>query len=63
MNIMKKIQVNENGCKYILLRIDIHFRECFLAVEIDEKGHTEGTLFLRKKEKKHQKRNLLVNLL
>ena len=25
----KKIQVDENGCKYILLRIYIHFSECF----------------------------------
>ena len=37
----KKIQVDKNRCKYILLRIDIYFSECFLAVEIDEKGHTD----------------------
>ena len=30
----KKIQVDKNGCKYILFRIDIYFSECFLAVEI-----------------------------
>ena len=39
-------------CKYILLRIDIYFSECFLEVEIDEKGLAEA-LFLRKKDKKH----------
>ena len=41
MNIMKKIQADKNGCKYKLFRIDIYFSECFLAVEIDEKGHTD----------------------
>ena len=35
----KKIQVDDNGCRYILFRIDIYFSECFLAIEIDEKGH------------------------
>ena len=37
MDMMKKIQADKNGCKYILFRIDIYFSECFLAVEIDEK--------------------------
>ena len=41
MNITKKIQGDENGCKYILFRIDIYIREHLLAVEIDEKGHTD----------------------
>ena len=41
MNTMKKIPVDEDGCKYILFRIDIYFNECFLAVETDEKGHTD----------------------
>ena len=40
------MQVDKNGCKYILFRIDISFSECFLAVEIDEKGHTvRGIIF------------------
>ena len=47
MNTIKKIQAGKNGCKYILFRIDICFSECFLAVEIDEKGHTDRTLFLK----------------
>ena len=41
MNIMKKIQVDENGCKYILFRIDIYSSERFLAIEIDEKRNTD----------------------
>ena len=51
MNIMKKkIQADKNGCKYVLFRIDIFFSECFLAVEIDKKRHTEkllGCKFIR----------------
>ena len=35
----KKIQVDENGCKYILFRIDVYFTEYLLAVEIDEKKY------------------------
>ena len=46
VNIMKKIQADKIGCKYILFRIDIYFSECFLAVEIDEKGHTDRDLIL-----------------
>ena len=41
MNIMKKIQAGENGHKYMLFRINIYFSECFLAIEIDEKEHTD----------------------
>ena len=48
----EKIQVDKNGCKYILFRIHAYFTEYLLAVEIDEKKSilTE-TLFLRRKEK------------
>ena len=60
----KKIQVDENGCKYILFRIDIYFSECFLAVEIDEKGHTDRDLiFEEKRQEALEKKNLVVNLL
>ena len=59
----KKIQTDENGSEYILFRIDIYFTEYFVAIEIDEKGHTDRDLFLKKKYKKHQKKNLIVNLL
>ena len=45
----KKIQVNSNGQKYILFRIDIYFTnftKYFLAKEIHEKGHTDRDLEL-----------------
>ena len=45
----KIIQVDENGCKYILFRIDIYFSECFLAVE---KGHTDRDIIFEKKRQK-----------
>ena len=53
---MKKIQADKNGCKYILFRIDISFSECFLAVEIDEKGHTDKDIFWGKKTKSIKKK-------
>ena len=48
----------------MLFRIDVYFTEYLLAVQIDEKALilTE-TLFLRTKDKKHQKKKLVVNLL
>ena len=50
MNTMKKkIQTDKNGCKYILFRIDIYFSECFLVVEIDEKGYTDRDLIFKEK--------------
>ena len=60
---MNKIQVDKNGCKYILFRIDVYFNKFLLAVEIHEKGHTDRDLILGKKGKKHQKKNLVLNLL
>ena len=48
MSIMKKIEVDEYGCKYILFRIGVYFTEYLLAVEIDEKGHTDRIVFLRR---------------
>ena len=64
MNIMKKkIQADKNGCKYILFRIDIYFSECFLAVEIDEKGHTDREIIFEEKRPKALKKNVVVNLL
>ena len=37
-----------------LFRIDIYITKCCLAVEIDEKGHTDGeNLPLNKKDKRH----------
>ena len=51
-NYQKKIQVDNNGKKYILFRIDIYFTEYCLAVEIDEKGHTDtDPIFEQKRQK------------
>ena len=58
MNTMKKIQADKNGCKYILFRIDIHFSECFLAVKIDEKGHTDRDLIFEEKRQKALEKKL-----
>ena len=49
----KKIQVDDNDQEYILFRIDIHFTECSLAVEIDEKVHTDRDLKSKKEDKRH----------
>ena len=48
----KKIQTDENGIEYILFRIDIYFTEYFLAIEIDEKGHTDRDLIFEEKRQK-----------
>ena len=61
VNIMKKIQVDENGCKYILFRIDIYFSECFLAVEIDEKGHTDRDIIFEEKIQKASEKFIRIN--
>ena len=58
MNTMKKIQVDKNGCKYILFRIDIYFSEYFLAVEIDEKGHTDRDIIFEEKRQKALEKKL-----
>ena len=52
MSITKKIQVDNNDQEYILFRIDIYFTEYSLAVEIDEKGHTDRDLIFEKKKRK-----------
>ena len=36
--------------KYILFRIDIYFTKYCLAIEIDEKGHTDRDLEFEKKK-------------
>ena len=55
----KKIQADKIGRKYILFRTDIYFSECFLAVEIDEKGHTDRHYFWGKKTKSIRKKTWL----
>ena len=49
---IKKIQVDKNGCEYILFRIDVYFSEYSLAVEIDEKGHTDRDFIFEEKRQK-----------
>ena len=64
VNIMKKkIQVDKNGKKYILFRIDICFTKYCLTVEIDEKGHTHRDLIFEQKRQKALEKNLIVHLL
>ena len=43
--------------------MDIYFSECFLAVEIDEKGHTDRHIIFEEKRQKALEKNLVVNLL
>ena len=59
----KKVQVDENECKNILFRIDMFFREYFLAVGIDEKGHTDRDIIFEEKRQKSLEKNLVVNVL
>ena len=58
MNIMKKkIQVDKNGQKYILFRTDVYFNKFLLAVEIDEKGHTDrDSIFEEKRQEALEKK-------
>ena len=55
---MKKIQVNKNGRKYILLRIDFYFNNFLLAVESYEKGHTDRDLIFEEKRQKALEKEL-----
>ena len=45
-------------CKYILFRIDVYFTEYLLAVEIDEKGHTDRDLTFEEKKQKTLEKKL-----
>ena len=58
MDIMKKIQADKNGCKYILFRTDIYFSECFLAVEINEKGNADRDIIFEEKRQKALEKKL-----
>ena len=54
----KKIRTDENGREYILLRIDVYFTKHFLAVKIDEKGHTDRDLIFEEKRQKALEKKL-----
>ena len=56
MNNMKK--VDNNGRKYLLFTIDIYFSEYSLAVEIDEKGHTDRDFIFEEKRQKALEKKL-----
>ena len=58
MNITEKKKVDENGCEYILFRIDVYFTEYLLVVEIDEKGHTDRDLIFEEKRQKALEKKL-----
>ena len=51
-NYKEKIYVDNNDREYILFRIDIYFTEYFLAIEIDEKDHTDRDLIFEEKRQK-----------
>ena len=57
------MQADKNGSKYILFRTDIYFSGCFLAVELDEKGHTDRDIIFEEKalEKKLGFRFIRIN--
>ena len=64
MSIMlKKIQFDENGWKYILFRTDVYFTGHFVAVEISGKGHTCRDHTFEEKKQEALDKNLIVNLL
>ena len=42
----------------MLLRIDVHFSKCFLAIEINEKGHTDRDIIFEEKRQKALEKKL-----
>ena len=60
---MKKMQVDKTEWKYILLRIDVYFNKVLLAVEIDEKGHTDRDLIFEEKRQKTIEKKLVCKLI
>ena len=54
----KKIQADKNGREHILLRIDVYFNKFLLAVEIDEKGHTDRDLIFEEKRQEALEKKL-----
>ena len=55
--ILIQVQVDKNGCKYFSFRIDVYFNKFLLAVETDEKGHTDrGSIFEEIRQKALEKK-------
>ena len=59
----KEIHIDKNRCKFKLFRTNICFNKVLLAVEIDEKGHTDRDLIFEEKRQKALEKKLVVNLL
>ena len=59
----KRIQFDNNGQQYVLFTIDIYFTKYCLAVEIDEKDHTERHLIFEEKRQEALEKNSTVHLL
>ena len=55
---MKKIQVDKNGCKYILFRIHVYFNKFLLGVQIDEKEHTDRDFIFEEKRQEALEKKL-----
>ena len=54
----KNKNVDEIGHEYILFKIDVYFTEYLLAVEIDEKGHTDKDLIFEEKRQEALEKKL-----
>ena len=52
----KEIPIDKNRCKFKLFRTNICFNKVLLAVEIDEKGHTDRDLIFEEKRQKALKK-------
>ena len=61
--LQRKIPVHRNGCKYILLRINVCFTEYLLATEIDEKKHVDRDFIFEVKKQEALEKNLIKSLL
>ena len=59
----KNENVDGNVCKYMLFRIDNYFIEYFLAVEIDEKGHTDRNIIFEEKRQEALEKKLGCKLI
>ena len=55
--ILIQVQVDKNGCKYFSFKTDVYFNKFLLAVETDEKGHTDrGSIFEEIRQKALEKK-------
>ena len=59
----KEIHIDKNRCKFKLFRTNICFNKVLLAVEIDEKGHTDRDLIFEEKRQKTIEKKLVCKLI